>query len=257
MKHLVEVVIPVYTERLNGPAEASFLHNVALLQRHPLRLLAPEGLDVSYYIAHCPALEVVRVSPEWLGRNGIAGYNRMMLSKEFYQLFSETEYILICQTDAWIFEDRLTEWCQGGYDYVGAPWPKRKIYDLLPVCLYLKLRKALLGRRRPLMRQDYFNRVGNGGLSLRRIEAFLLAADRYQQEITHFKTHTGIVYNEDWFWSLIPREFRYPTFEEALGFSFDAHPALCYKLAQEQLPFGCHGWYKKRNLPFWQERIKY
>ncbi len=255
MKSLVKVVIPVYTERLIGLAETSFHHNVALLSHHPLVLLAPEGLETGYYTERYPALEVVRVSPEWLGKRGIAGYNRMMLSHDFYALFPDTEYILICQTDVWIFEDRLTEWCQRGYDYVGAPWPKRKIYDLLPVCLYLKLRKLLMKGRRLLMRQDYFNRVGNGGLSLRHIDAFLAATTRYKKELEYFKTHTGIVYNEDWFWSLIPQEFHYPTFEEALDFSFDAHPALCYKLSGERLPFGCHGWYKKRNYPFWKEII--
>lgn len=53
------------------------------------------------------------VSDTWLGvRNGIAGYNQMMLSREFYQLFNDTEYLLICHTDAWIFRDELEDWCK-------------------------------------------------------------------------------------------------------------------------------------------------
>lgn len=256
MRKLVQVVIPVYKERLSGREEASFLNNLSRLERYEQLLLAPEGLNLDYYLERGPGLGVQRVKGEWLGANGVAGYNRMMLSKEFYALFANTEYILICQTDAWIFDDRLEEWCQKGYDYVGAPWPKRPIYNLWPVRLVLKLRKALWGRRRVLMRQDYFERVGNGGLSLRRIDSFLSVADRYQATIELFKTSHGIVYNEDWFWSLIPQEFRYPTFDEALGFSFDSHPELCHRLAKGRLPMGCHGWFKKRNIKFWQPIIE-
>ena len=106
------------------------------------------------------------------------------------------------------------------------------------------------------MRQDYFNKVGNGGLSLRRIDSFIKACDCYKHNIEEFKQNRGTLWNEDWFWALMPKEFRYPTFEEALGFSFDVHPALCHKLANGALPMGCHGWFKKRNLPFWQDIIE-
>jgi hypothetical protein len=105
------------------------------------------------------------------------------------------------------------------------------------------------------MRQDYFNQVGNGGLSLRRVEAFIRASERYAETIRLFKERRGTTYNEDWFWSLIPRDFSYPPFREALAFSFDTHPELCYELAHQELPFGCHGWSKPRNYPFWRRFI--
>ena len=180
----------------------------------------------------------------------------MMLSREFYERFDSVEYILICQTDAWVFCDQLEEWCRRGYDYVGAPWPKRKIYERWPVRLWLKWRKAWVGSRHPLMRQDYFNQVGNGGLSLRRVEAFIRASERYAETIRLFKERRGTTYNEDWFWALIPTEFRYPTFEKALGFSFDSNPRTCYHLSKHKLPFGCHGWFKKRHIEFWAPIIE-
>lgn len=58
------------------------------------------------------------------------GYNRLMLSEDLYSAFSNYEYILICQSDAYIFRDELKEWCEAGYDYVGAPWLRRPLYDL-------------------------------------------------------------------------------------------------------------------------------
>lgn len=44
-----------------------------------------------------------------------------MLSAEFYDRFAAYEYVLIYQLDAFVFADRLAEFCQMGYDYIGAP----------------------------------------------------------------------------------------------------------------------------------------
>lgn len=67
------------------------------------------------------------MSDEWLGhKNGIAGYNRMMLSAGFYSCSAITNISLICHTDAWIFRDELADWCRRGYDCVAAPWVRRK-----------------------------------------------------------------------------------------------------------------------------------
>ncbi len=69
-----------------------------------------------------PSLPVRSVSDEWLGRkNGIAGYNRMMLSAEFYETYRAYEYILICHADAWVFRNDLSAWCRRGFDCVAAP----------------------------------------------------------------------------------------------------------------------------------------
>lgn len=255
-KTRVKVLVPVYKERLEGRELLSFKHNAEVLQRYPMVLVAPEGLNVDALLSEVPRCEVVRVSREWLGSNGVAGYNCMMLSKEFYQLFQDSEYILICQTDAWIFSDRLSEWCDYGYDYVGAPWPKRKVYGLPIIKQYLWLRRKLLGGEGRILRQDYFGKVGNGGLSLRKVSSAIAACERYAARAEEFKRKQGIVFNEDWFWALVPKEFKYPPFDQALGFSFDSHPELCYKLAKGELPFGCHGWYKRRNIAFWSPIIE-
>ena len=252
----VKVVVPVYKERLQGRELLSLRNNAQKLSRYPIAIVAPEGLNVDAVACEMPSCEVVRVSREWLGSNGVAGYNRMMLSREFYELFSDCEYILICQSDAWIFSDELQEWCDKGYDYVGAPWPKRAVYNLPIIKQYLWLRRKLFGGGDRILRQDYFERVGNGGLSLRRVGSFIAACDKYAARAEEFKHSKGITFNEDWFWALVPKECRYPSFDEALGFSFDSHPALCHKLAKGRLPFGCHGWYKKRNIEFWSPLIE-
>ena len=255
-KKRVKIVVPVYTKQLDGRAAKSLRQTIDILGHHPITLLVPEGLDTKELEQRFSIHDITRVSPRWLGHRGIAGYNEMMLSREFYEIFADYEYILICQTDAWIFRDELTEWCDTGYDYIAAPWPKRKIYEMALVRHWLALRRKLLLSDKRILRQQGFNKVGNGGLSLRRIEAFIKACDKHSDVIDIFKRKRGMLYNEDWFWSIIPHEMHYPTLEEALGFSFDIRPQLCYELAGGKLPFGCHGWYKRRNIEFWAPIIE-
>lgn len=255
-KTKVKVVVPIYKKSLNDRELRSFRHNAKTLSRYPHVLLAPESLDISAIEALLPEAEVIRVSDNWLGKQGIAGYNDMMLSKSFYEIFSDCQYILICQTDVWIFRDELEKWCDRGYDYIGAPWPKRRRYGMPVISQFLWLRRKFFKRKHQVIRQDYFNKVGNGGMSLRKIDSFIAACDKYADRIAYFKSHKGTCYNEDWFWAIIPKEFNYPDLTTALGFSFDIHPERCYALHRQQLPFGCHGWFKDRNLKFWSPIIE-
>ena len=117
------------------------------------------------------------------------------------------------------------------------------------------MRKWLFGSPRRILRQEGFDRVGNGGLSLRRVAAFVAACDRYAEIIDYFKCHHGTRYNEDWFWAIVPKEFVYPTLHEALRFSFDIKPEVCFELTRGELPFGCHGWSKPRMYGFWRPII--
>lgn len=252
----VKIVVPIYKPTLEGRERLSFIHNAEVLKGYPMAIVAPEGLNIDAVTTLVPQVEVIRVSQDWLGAKGINGYNDMMLSKSFYQLFADCDYILICQTDAWIFRDELEQWCDQDYDYIGAPWPKRRRYSLPIISQFLWLRRKLFRRDGRLLRQDYFNKVGNGGLSLRKIESFIAACDTYADRIEFFKSHKGSIYNEDWFWALVPGNFHYPTFDKALGFSFDVHPQMCYELSKHKLPFGCHGWFKKRNIDFWSPIIE-
>lgn len=255
-KQRVKIVIPVYTERLDERAAKSLRQTIKVLGQYPITLLVPEDLNTTELQREYSIHDFTSVRSDWLGSRGIEGYNEMMLSRDFYELFADYDYILICQTDAWIFRDELARWCDAGYDYVGAPWPKRKFYSRAIVRHWLAIRRALFMNDKRILRQQGFNKVGNGGLSLRRIEAFITACDRHADVIEIFKRKRGMLYNEDWFWSIIPQELHYPSLEEALGFSFDIRPQLCYDLSGGKLPFGCHGWYKKRNIAFWQPIIE-
>lgn len=251
------VVIPVYRSEPTPDERASLARTVCVLGRWPLVLLHPEGTDPAAILHEFPQLRPLAVSDEWLGtRNGIAGYNRMMLSASFYDLFAdEAEYLLVCHTDAWIFRDELADWCARGFDCVAAPWVRRPVYDLPLVRQWLELRRRRADRRGERLRQHLYGRIGNGGLSLRRVEAFRAACDRYRAEAERFAAVRHHLCNEDVFWATVPAEFRYPDWHEALGFAFDTNPAYCYRLSNGHLPFGCHGWSKPRMRRFWEPFI--
>ena len=250
-RSLVRVVVPVYRE-LTSDEEISLRNNVRVLAAWPFVVLHPEGVTPP---ACCRELqlETRAVSDEWLGsRNGIAGYNRMMLSEAFYALFSDVEYILICHTDAWIFRDELGDWCRRGYDCVAAPWLRRPLYELPLVKQYMQWREHMKHRRREFSRHVLYGRIGNGGLSLRRVEAFRQACTVYRAEVETFLANRHHLYNEDVFWAVVPREFHYPTPDEALRFSIDTHPAYALRRLGGKLPFGCHSWTKRRMRRAWR-----
>lgn len=249
----VKVIVPVYRP-LNELEQASLAQTVRVLSRYPIVLLHPEDMDISDFKAKHPSLESLGVSREWIGgRNGIAGYNRMCLSASFYELFADCEYILICHTDAWIFSDELEAWCDKGYDYVGAPWVRRAIYNLPLVKQLMTLRRRFCGTSD---RQRIYGKVGNGGLSLRRVDSHIKGCVEYASTIEEYLSHRHHMFNEDVFWATVPTTFSYPTEAEALRFAFDTNPRYCYRLMGNKLPFGCHSWTKPKMYRFWRNIIK-
>lgn len=243
----VKVVIPVYAETLTENEWLSLRHNAEVLSRYPIAVLLPRSLPVEAVAERFPEVrscEVIRVSDGFLGRSGILGYNRMMLSAEFYEQFSDCEYILICQTDAWIFRDELEAWCSRGYDYVGGTWWRTGVWSWPVIRHFFPRNRKLYGK------------VGNGGLSLRRVESFRRACCELAGRIAYYLERSDHhIYFEDVFWAIEPRDFRYPSMREAIDFSFDNHPDRCLAVTGGRLPFGCHGWLKPRRIGFWEPFI--
>lgn len=255
-RYKAKVVIPLYRTDLPAEDMASLRNTFAQLSSWPVALLVPRGLDLCGLRDELPPFERVEVPDEWLGtKNGIQGYNSMMLDKGFYDLFADCEYILICHTDAWIFRDELDYWCRRGYDCVAAPWVRRPVYDLPVISTFAKWHRKVSERRNKMTRADLYGKVGNGGLSLRRVDAFATACTEYAAEAEHFRRESGHLFNEDVFWATVPQKFIYPSQDEALAFAFDTHPAYCYKVRGGQLPFGCHAWSKPRYRKFWDKII--
>ena len=251
----VIVVIPIYNPLLNEKERISLRQTYEVLQQHPMVVVHPEGMDLEPLQQQFPRLTFQAFPPDYF--RDIVGYNRLMLATEFYEAFIDYRYLLIAQLDTYIFNDQLLDWCKRGYDYVGAPWLRRPVYNLPIVRQVISLISWVAHLRGRRTQFDRYGKVGNGGLSLRKIESHLRilrtqASDVADYAITHNREH---LYNEDTFWAMEPQDFSYPSWEEAMLFSYNKYPELSYRLTHHQLPFGCHGWTKPKYNKFWKKYI--
>ena len=126
--NLVKVVIPIYQASLSQQERKSLSQAYKILRMYPLVVIKPNHLDLSELVTEFPKLSFISFADSYF--KGISGYNRLMLAKEFYESFLDCTYILIYQLDAYVFRDELREWCNKGYDYIGAPWLQRPVYKL-------------------------------------------------------------------------------------------------------------------------------
>jgi len=253
-EHLVKVIIPLYSEQLSDLEIRSLNQVYTVLKNYPIVVVKPVSLNISSLSQRYPNLLFESFDDRYF--ENISGYNKLMLSNEFYMRFIYTGYLLIYQLDAFVFRDELEYWCSKGYDYIGAPWLKAPI-DSWPIFSTINdLNYFYYDNLNQRSKQSLYNKVGNGGFSLRKVESFFDASSLYEYDIIDFlKEKRSHLFNEDVYWATEVRGFSYPKVPEALRFSFDKYPKHCYKLAGKQLPFGCHGWYKRKMKRFWKPII--
>lgn len=250
----VIVVIPIYRE-FQKTEEISFLQGITVLKDYTFNLLHPTSFSVQPILdryGQSVCLTETALPDEHF--KGVQSYNDLLLTEDFYKLYSEYEYMLIYQLDAYVFEDRLAEWLDKGYDYVGAPWiPTEFVLKTIFFMPYQKIRRLFPVDLYNIPHCFKYFAVGNGGFSLRRIETMrrIMADD------------AGIIRkcgcNEDVYISQIAtrtHQIRIPGWREALGFSFEKSLKHSFRLNGNKLPFGCHYWsVPKRYDSFWYKFI--
>jgi hypothetical protein len=232
----VVIVTPVYAPVPTPLERMSLARCRTVLGAYPRFLICPEGLDTEVYETLLGGATVVRLETEWF--RSVRTYSRLLRSPEFYARFLDHEYILIHQTDAYVFEDRLGEFVGQPYDYIGGPWLS---FDWVSH----RRRWAKPLRRLPWL----FARVGNGGLSLRRTRALHDVARRFRWLGARLDMQEDL-----YFCNVLARldpRFRVAPLDEALRFAFDGEPRRGYELAGRRLPFGCHA-YARHDLAFWR-----
>jgi len=210
--------------------ELSPLEQLSLLRlRHlfsvDVYLAAPQGLCLDAYLNLWPELQVKFFDSAYFA--SVKTYNKLMLELRFYETFvSAYEWMLIHQLDAFLFHGDLESFCAMPFDYFGAPWvPAQWVHPKISSGYFLKL----FGTRVS---------VGNGGLSLRRLEPTisLLKAEA--------GSAAGWPVNEDAFfgyWGMRSPVFRSCPLEIAARFSFEANPGVLFEMTGRDVPFGCHG----------------
>lgn len=253
---------------------SSFRQCCSILNRYDITIISPDGLDISCYTKVLNEYNTTFFHIEFdkSAFLNIEGYNKLMLDKNFYDKFKQYEYILIHQLDAYVFEDKLEYWCKQGFDYIGAPW-------------FFKLWRFKHTKR--------LTSVGNGGFSLRRVEACLNVLNHKGQfkekALSLFALKNSIFLKllklpfnrlisigfrnintvpffvsinsktEDMFWGIDTRDtlvdFKVAPVEKGIEFAFECNPEFLFEKNDNKLPFGCHA-YMKYEPKFWAKYIK-
>lgn len=249
------VLFPVYKPLAAGEKEI-IRHALEMTAGFSAAFVAPESLVFDGSFGGFEALPVERFADEFFA--GIPGYNRLMLDRGFYERFRGFDYILIHQTDAYIFSPDLGYWCGRGWDYIGAPWFKEKKLPQYRFWQAVFRSSGALSRCKPVLRQALNNSVGNGGLSLRRVDSFIRVLERADPRILAlYRENRSNIFNEDVFWGLqaplICPDFKVPGWREAMRFAVERSPSRCCEI-MGGLPFGCHA-FGRIEPGFWRRFI--
>lgn len=266
----MKVIILIFTHKAVPDAYEviSLKQCFQVLGAHPTRLVCPNGMDPSRYLEIHPKLQVDSLPTTHF--NSLKSYNRLKKGALLYDKYGMFEYMLTYELDAFVFRDELHEWCDRGYDFIGAPWFEG--FHLASPD------SAAIG-------------VGNSGFSLRRVEtmrrishtwrsirsiqeiwnewratnsinirniANLLKEWCFRNNFHHLLNYTLL--QEDVFWCVsAPRRFkdmRLPTTVEAAAFSFEHNPMKLFRDRNGSLPFGCHKWHSPATSQFWRDHIE-
>ena len=266
------IVIPVYKKEMKPSEEASLKQCAKVLKDSPIRIICPKELDISEYekvLKECGA----EYSFDFLDKKyfgDVFKYSHLLLDKNFYKMYSDFDYMLLYQLDAWVFKNELDYWVNQGYDYIGAPWFENTEDENAKIIM----------------------RSGNGGFSLRKINSMieLLNTDYHvvlslkeffkkkkkerlisnilsapimflrwlfqPDRFTTFWHNTDMFEDQAVVWH---SEFAMPNFKVATAeinykFSFEVFPKRLYKMNNNKLPFGCHA-FERYDFDFFKQFI--
>lgn len=242
------VVIPIYKPHPNKDETHSLCQCLKILQYYDIFFVTFESLDT-----HCYDVIVKQSKThciyEYFDKkffDGISGYNKLMLSEEFYEHFISYDYILLYQLDAYIFRNELSKWCNLNYSFLGAPLPQNLSTAVEDAHNKISKYKVSI--------QHSFN----GGASLRKTSDFIQTI-RDNKELINGWYNDGL--NEDIIFSALFLNNEFPSDAEAREFSFDMFPKEELDKNGRKLPMLCHGWTKSKkenhvyNREFWLRYI--
>lgn len=229
------VLIPIYKTDLNEAEIISLRQTFKVFSNESICYVAPQEFVMDEKI---PCAEIERYHNEYF--RDVYGYSELLTSAEFYQRFLAYDYVLIVQLDAFVFSNRLKEFCELGYDYYGARIPEL-------IWPYLK------------------HRIGNGGFSLRKVSSCLRMCIKKKEILNHAKdilnkeNYKEVSQVEDQFFSFCgneyPDDYKLASDSIAEQFSIEFNVDGIYRQLPYHLPFGCHRWYQS-NISMWWQYIK-
>ena len=251
------VIIPVYQEHFNEKEIFSLRRTFAVFHEENIVVLTYREIleSVSSIIGKIGTHIAFKCFDKFYFTHGTMGYNHLLLSHFFYEAFIEYDYMLICQTDAFPLKNELGLWCRRRYNYLGAPSEYHGEYmcnggfSLRNIHQFARKSGNVWTFCFSLMRFNH-HRIKGKCYAWLHLRSFCKALAIYRG------IHVALeVKNEDILWSRMFSD-SIPKHDVALQFAFENAPEVLYEENNKQLPFGCHAWYKKENLPFWQKIFK-
>lgn len=222
------VVVPFYRKPIDVFEEVSIRQLSRVLAKYPICFAVPESsnFDITQYLENGCSVYMESFKDDYFKSR--ESYNELCLEEDFYRRFVKYRYLLIHQSDAFVFSDRLLEFASMGYDYIGAP----------------------------IRNEIWANfHVGNGGLSLRKIRSVINVLKR-KNEIMR-GSHIQM---EDVFFGYCGYSsylsFSVPDEKTASAFSVQDDTCDAYRLIKRRgLPFGMHRGFEE-NYSFWKPVIE-
>ena len=222
----VVVVIPTYKEQLSETEKISLNQARTVLKDYPICFMAPEKMR--------SFLTSKNLNAEFFpddNLNSRDAYSKLLLTPEFYQRFANYKYMLIYQLDAFVFYDKLDDFCSLNYDYIGSPM---RVFSWTEIGV-----------------------VGNGGLSLRKISSFICVTKERERIFDETGRKKFFEKGEDTFFAYCGKNksinFSVPDVSLANKFAIGHDISHSYKrLSENNLPFGCHAWSHKRYFSIWR-----
>ncbi len=253
------IVIPIHKLDLSEFEMVSLLRVQDIFKEHEIVVLCPNYLIKQDFYG----LKKIGISSYWF--KSLNRYNKLKKSKYFFSKFSNYDFVLTYELDAYVFRDELQLWCSKGYDYIGAPW--------FEGFTEADSNSRIIG-------------VGNSGFSLRKttlkdkINEYIQPPKIYFSRNVFLKmigvlivylfqflgkinlNNSVFLFNndpEDIFFGYRLKEkgikMNIAPISEAIKFSFEINPKVLLEMNNNILPFGCHAWWKY-DLDFWKNHIK-
>lgn len=253
----IAIVVPIYKLPLSPDDRICLNQLFKVMTGYDIYAVFPENLDITDVCEEYPLLKSSMESSHF---SSLRSYNKLVLSRSFYDAFYNYKYILINQLDTYIFKDELCKWANSGFDYVGAPFvPDKNKYWSPLRRLWCKLNFYLRRYKGTNPHHSQWYQVGNGGLCLRNVSKFQNITKKYKQQIEDDLSDEKDFYPEDLWLSFELKDddrLKTPDWKTALLFSIECSPQKCMDIIGNKLPFGTHAWTLDKHRPFWEKYIK-